>query len=114
MLRDFSQIFFAAPDKLSPEFKIWNLGLGLAASAYATIQCAFELRDADLRKDLSAIQVPTLILHGVNDRVCLFDLAKVMHEAIKGSQLIQVEKAGHGFYYEERERVNSELVRFIG
>ena len=55
-----------------------------------------------------------MILHGVNDRVCLFDLAKVMHEAIKGSQLIQVEKAGHGFYYEERERVNSELVSFIG
>jgi non-heme chloroperoxidase len=114
MLRNFSQIFFAAPDKLSPEFKIWNLSLGLAASAYATIQCAIELRDADLRKDLSNIQVPTLILHGVNDRVCLFDLAKVMHEGIKGSQLIQVEKAGHGFYYEERERVNSELVRFIG
>lgn len=114
MLRNFSQIFFSAPDKLSPEFKIWNLSLGLAASAYATIQCAIELRDADLRKDLSTIQVPTLILHGVNDRVCLFDLAKVMHEAIKGSQLIQVEKAGHGFYYEERERVNSELVGFIG
>jgi len=34
MLRNFSQIFFAAPDKLSPEFKIWNLSLGLAASPY--------------------------------------------------------------------------------
>lgn len=67
-----------------------------------------------MRKDLANFQVPTLILHGLNDRVCLFDLAKVMHEAIKGSQLIQVEKAGHGFYYEERERVNSELVGFIG
>jgi non-heme chloroperoxidase len=114
MLRNFSEIFFAAPEKLSPEFKMWNLSLGLTASAYATIQCAIELRDADLRKDLATIQVPTLILHGVNDRVCLFDLAKVMHEGIKGSQLIQVEKAGHGFYYEERERVNSELVNFIG
>jgi pimeloyl-ACP methyl ester carboxylesterase len=37
-----------------------------------------------------------------------------MNEGIKGSQLIPVEKAGHGFYYEEREKVNSELVRFIG
>ena len=114
MFRNFSEIFFAAPEKLSSEFKMWNLSLGLTASAYATIQCAIELRDADLRKDLATIQVPTLILHGVNDRVCLFDLAKVMHEGIKGSQLIQVEKAGHGFYYEERKRVNSELVSFIG
>jgi non-heme chloroperoxidase len=40
---------------------------------------------------------------GVNDRVCLFHLAKVMHENIKGSQLVQIEKAGHGFYFEERE-----------
>jgi non-heme chloroperoxidase len=65
-------------------------------------------------KDQINIQVPTLILHGVNDRVCLFDLAKVMHENIKGSQIVQIEKAGHGFYLEERERVNSELVKFSG
>jgi pimeloyl-ACP methyl ester carboxylesterase len=37
-----------------------------------------------------------------------------MHENIKGSKLVQIEKAGHGFYFEERKRVNSELVRFIG
>ena len=36
-----------------------------------------------------------------------------MHEDIKGSQLIQIEKAGHGLYFEERERVNSETVKFI-
>jgi len=64
----------------------------LAASAYATIQCAIELRGADLRKDLTNIEVPTLILHGVNDRVCLFDLAKVMHESINGSQLYKLKK----------------------
>ena len=86
----------------------------MAASAYATIQCAIELRDADLRKDLDSIQMPTLILHGADDRICLFDLAKVMHENIKGSQLVQIEKAGHGFYFEERERINSELIKFIG
>ena len=86
----------------------------LTVSAYATIQCAIEFRDADLHKDLTDIRVPTLILHGVNDRVCLFDLAKVMHENIKGSQVVQIEKGGHGFYFEKRERVNSELVKFIG
>lgn len=113
MLKAFSQIFFASPDKLSPEFKTWNLSLGLAASAHATIKCAIELRDADLRKDMASIKVPTLILHGVDDRVCLFDLAKRVSEGIKGSKLVQFEKAGHGFYFEERERFNSELVRFI-
>ena len=99
---------------MSREFKIWNLGLGLSASAYAIIHCAVESRDADLRKDLASIKVPTLILHGVNDRVCPFDLAKVMHEGIKGSQLVRIDNAGHGIYYEEREKVNSVLVSFIG
>jgi non-heme chloroperoxidase len=114
MLKNFSEIFFANPQKLSPEFKIWNLSLGLAASAYATIQCAIELRDADLRRDLATIHIPTLILHGVDDKVCLFDLARAMHDGIKGSHLVSVEKAGHGFYYEEKEKVNTELVSFIG
>jgi non-heme chloroperoxidase len=46
--------------------------------------------DADIHKDLTNIRVPTLILHGVNDRVCLFNLAKVMHENIKGSHVVQI------------------------
>lgn len=61
MLKNFSQLFFQHPEKLSAEFNMWNMSLGLAASAHATIHCAVELRDADLRKDLAAIQVPTLI-----------------------------------------------------
>ncbi|MFL5662010.1 MAG: alpha/beta fold hydrolase [Ktedonobacteraceae bacterium] len=114
MLKAFSQNFFYAPDKLSPEFQIWNLSLGLAASSHATIQCAIELRDADLRRDLASINVPTAILHGINDKVCLFDLARAMHEGIEGSELIAFENAGHGFYYEQRDKVNAELLRFLG
>jgi pimeloyl-ACP methyl ester carboxylesterase len=113
MLKNFTEIFFANPEKLSPEFKIWNLSLGLAASAHATIQCAIELKDADLRSDLAMIIVPTLIVHGTSDNVCLLDLAKFMHDNIKGSRFIPVEKAEHGFYYEEKEKLNSELLNFI-
>jgi non-heme chloroperoxidase len=113
MLKNFSEIFFANTQKLSPEFKFWNLNLGLAASAHATIQCAIELRDRDLRGDLATIHIPTLILHGSDDKICLFDLAGVMHDGIKDSELVPIEKAGHGFYYEEREKVNAELMRFI-
>jgi non-heme chloroperoxidase len=113
MLKQFSQLFFFAPEKLSPEFNLWNLSLGLAASARATIQCAIELRDADLRQDLASIEVPTAILHGIEDKICLFDLAKVLHENIRGSVLIPFRHAGHGFYYEQREKFNTELMRFI-
>lgn len=79
----------------------------------APVKSAIELRDADLRRDLATIHIPTLILHGVDDHVCLFDLARAVHDSIKGSQLISIEKAGHGFYYEEKQKVNNELVGFI-
>lgn len=113
MLKNFSEIFFANPQTLSPEFKIWNLNLGLAASSHATVQCAIELRDRDLRGDLATVRVPSLILHGSDDKVCLFDLATAMHDGIKNSELVSIDKAGHGFYYEEKDRVNAELIRFI-
>jgi len=35
-----------------------------------------------------------------------------MHEDIKDSQLVQIEKADHGFYYEKRGRVDFELINF--
>jgi pimeloyl-ACP methyl ester carboxylesterase len=37
-----------------------------------------------------------------------------MNDSIKDSELVPVEKAEHGFYYEEKEKVNAELMRFIG
>jgi hypothetical protein len=49
MRKDFSDRFFENPQKLSTDSKIWNLGLGLSASAYTTIKCIIELMDADLR-----------------------------------------------------------------
>jgi pimeloyl-ACP methyl ester carboxylesterase len=49
----------------------------------------------------------------VDDRICLFDLAKAMHDSIKDSELVLFEKPGHGFYYEAKEKVNAELMRVI-
>jgi non-heme chloroperoxidase len=37
-----------------------------------------------------------------------------MHDGIKDSELVSIENAGHGFYYEEREKVNAELMKFAG
>jgi hypothetical protein len=44
MFRNCIEIFFSAPEKISPEFKMLNLSMGLAASAHDIIQCAIELR----------------------------------------------------------------------
>jgi non-heme chloroperoxidase len=70
-------------------------GIGCISICH-TIQCTIELRDADLRKDLDNIQVPTLILHGVNDHACLFHLPKLCMRTSKGHNLYRLKKARHG------------------
>ena len=84
----------------------------MSASSYATEQCLIALRDTDLRKDLSKIKVPVLIMHGRKDKICTFDLAEQMKAAIPGSQLVPFENSGHSLFLEEPEKFNAELIKF--
>ena len=63
--------------------------------------------------DLGKICVPTLILHGIHDKVCLFPLAEVMKRGIKNSKLVPFEDSGHGLFWEEHDKFNKELIQFI-
>ena len=65
-----------------------------------------------LRPDLEKIQIPTLILHGKNDKICSFDLAEQMKAGIKGSHLVTFEKSGHSLFLEETHKFNTELIKF--
>ena len=71
------------------------------------------LRDTDLRSDLSKINIPTVIFHGVKDKICEFALAEQMHKVIKNSTIVPFVNSGHGLFVEEREKFNSELIKFI-
>jgi pimeloyl-ACP methyl ester carboxylesterase len=55
------------------------------------------LVDSGPRNGLANIKVLTLILHDANDSTCLFDLAKIMHIRIKGSQVVMIDSAVHRF-----------------
>lgn len=111
MLDSFGDMFFAR--YVSASFKDWFRSLGLEASGHATAMVAISLRDEDLRQDLATIDVPTAIFHGVQDKVCPFELAEIMHAGISGSQLVPFADSGHGLFYCEREKFNHELVRFL-
>jgi pimeloyl-ACP methyl ester carboxylesterase len=70
------------------------------------------LRDTDLRTDLAKITIPTLILHGKNDKICSFDLAEQMKAGIQNSHLVAFEKSGHSLFLEETKKFNAELIKF--
>ena len=114
LLADFAKIFSAEETTLNDGIRKWLNGLGLVATAHATGQCLYALRDTDLREDLKKIKIPTLILHGKKDKICSFDLAKQMKAGIENSTLIPFENSGHSLFLEETKKFNSELIKFAG
>jgi non-heme chloroperoxidase len=112
MLRGFGKMFFYQP--VSEAFSDWFFQLGLQAAGWPTAAVATSWLDEEgLFSDLCKIHVPTLILHGIHDRVCLFPLAEAQRKGIKNSVLVPFANSGHGLFYEERDKFNHELMRFI-
>jgi non-heme chloroperoxidase len=111
MLQGFGDIFFFK--YITAPFSQWFFQLGLEAAGYSTAAVLGSLRDETLFSDMGKIQVPTLILHGVHDQVCPYPFALAMNQGIRDSKLVPLEKSGHGLFWEEWEKVNMELMRFI-
>jgi pimeloyl-ACP methyl ester carboxylesterase len=117
MVTDFGKIFFSNENSQSKEMAEWLFSINMKASPYATVQCLQELRNADLRNDMKLVNqrnLPVAIFHGVHDKICPFDFAKVMNEGINGSKIVQFHESGHGLNIEEKEKANEELIKFIG
>lgn len=66
-----------------------------------------------LFQDMRKIQVPTLIMHGIHDQVCLFPLAEAQRNEIKNSKFLVFKESGHGLFYDEKDKFNQVLLDFI-
>ena len=92
----------------------WFFQLGIKASGWATAVIAKTwLNEEQLFDDIKTIEVETLIIHGIYDKVCLFSLAEQQKKMIKNSQLVKFTKSGHGTFYDEKDKFNKEIIRFI-
>ncbi|HAQ39948.1 MAG TPA: alpha/beta hydrolase [Clostridiales bacterium] len=111
MLRDFGETFFF--QYISEPFSDWFLQLGLQAAGWSTAAIANTWLNEQLFYDLGAISVPTLIIHGIHDKVVPFELGEVQNQAIKNSELLPFQYSGHGAFYDERDKFNEKLMNFI-
>jgi pimeloyl-ACP methyl ester carboxylesterase len=90
----------------------WNIGA--SASPKGTLDCVSAWL-TDFRNDLKKIDVPTLVIHGDSDRILpLSATGKRTPQFVKGSKLVVVEGGPHGLTWTHAEKVNRELLNFLG
>lgn len=111
MLQDFGDTFFF--QHITQGFSEWFFQLGLQAAGWATAAIANTWINEVLFSDLETITVPTLIIHGIHDKVVPFQLGEIQNQNIKTSDLLPFYYSGHATFYDEKDRFNEELVKFI-
>ena len=112
MLQDFGNKFFFQHS--SEAFSKWFFRLGLQAAGWATAAIAKTWINEVLFADLESISVPTLIIHGIHDKIVPFELGKIQHSMIRNSILIPFEFSGHGSFYDQKDEFNNVIDKFIG
>ena len=112
MMLGVTNIFFFR--YITEPFSDWFNQMGMQAAGWSTAAIIIMLRDFDLTADLSRIQVPTLIVHGIHDQVIPFSQAEEMRRIIPQSQLVPFMYSGHGSFYDERDKFNQLMQEFVG
>jgi non-heme chloroperoxidase len=111
MLRDFGDIFFF--QHITQAFSDWFFQLGLQAAGWATAAIANTWINEVLFSDLETINVPTLIIHGIHDKVVPFELGEIQNKSIRNSKFVPFNYSGHAVFYDQKDKFNEELMRFI-
>lgn len=97
---DFAQ---AHPDLLIP----------CPTPAYARRMHYLASETHDALQDLKHINIPTLILHGTDDRINPTANAYLMADHLPNAQLYLIEQAKHGYVDEYAAQANQRIIKFI-
>jgi non-heme chloroperoxidase len=93
----------------------WSFVLAIMASPKATIDCVDAFGRTDFRPDLKAFTVPTLVIHGTADETVPIDPSgRAAARGISGAKLIEYKGEPHGLFATAPDRLNADLITFIG
>ena len=83
-------------------------GVAIARQAIATVA------SGDRTAKLRALKVPTLVIHGLADRMCDVRGGRATAEAIPGAELVLIEGMGHDLPPALRPQLAKYIVDFVG
>jgi len=102
-----------APDLIGDEAFQASFQVAAGSSPYATYACV-DAWLTDFRDDLPKIDVPTLVVHGTEDRILPFDAtAARLPGLIADLKLVTVENGPHNIGWTHPDQVNRALLEFL-
>jgi non-heme chloroperoxidase len=110
---NFYNVDVLGPDRISEQ--AWQASFNVAAgsSPYATYACV-DTWLTDFRDDLPKIDVPTLVVHGTEDRILPYSAtAERLPELIDDVRLVTVEGGPHNIGWTHPDEVNEALLEFL-
>ena len=114
----FFRTFFGVDDAAHPvsdQLLEWARSIAMQASLKATVECLKSFSGTDFRSDLTAFKVPTLIIHGTEDKTVPIDASsRAAARGIKQSTLVEYDGAPHGLFATHKHRLTSDLIDFLG
>lgn len=88
--------------------------MALTASPDATIRLVRAWSETDFRKDLAAIDVPTLVIHGTKDATVPIEVSGALAaKLVPHAKLLEYVGEPHGLYATAPDRVNKDLLEFL-
>ena len=101
-------------DLVSAATLAYYRGIAAQASAKATLDCVTAFARTDLRNDLAAMTVPTLIIHGDSDAVFPYEASGARaHRAIAGSEAVVIPGGPHCVNVTHPRQFNRALLDFL-
>jgi non-heme chloroperoxidase len=89
----------------------WTVGIG--ASPIGTLAC-IDAWIEDFRQDIARNDLPTLIIHGDDDRILPTEVtAKRQVKMTKNARYVEIKGGSHGLTWTCAEEINAELVKFL-
>jgi non-heme chloroperoxidase len=89
----------------------WTFAIG--GSPIGTLACV-DAWIEDFRQDIARNDVPTMIIHGDDDRILPADVtSRRQVKMIKGVKFVEIRGASHGIPWTRADEINDELVKFL-
>lgn len=116
-LEDFGKKFFSVTmmshPVSTPLLEYYRM-LASLATARSTQQCAISFSSTDFRNDIAAIKVPTLIIHGDDDKTVPIEVSSArLAKMLPSAEYKVYDGAPHGLFYTHRGMLNRDLIQFI-